>query len=39
MKFYVIAALLGLISADTFELKKDQIYLRDDMKSLLNLVQ
>jgi len=39
MKFFTLAALVGLISGNTFEIKKDQIFLRDEMKSLLNLVQ
>ena len=39
MKFLTLAALFGVITANNLEVKKDQIFLRDEMKSLLNLVQ
>ena len=39
MKFFTLAALMGLISGNNYQVKKDQIFLRDEMKSLLNLVQ
>jgi len=40
MKFFQLAALFGLASANLQEdVQRDQIYLRDEMKSLLDLVQ